>query len=87
MNRTEAEQLVATIEREYPGQISARCEQNKWGKTGKKDWGYRVIATLRPGQRTATVWTLEQWQSLVDAWQWFLQPGEKGNIHDQTGAH
>lgn len=74
MTEQEAKTLVTIIECEYPGRIHAatdtRYTNNQYQETGKNR--YRVHLTLLTGQRTMTICTLDQWESVLDAWQWFL---------------
>ncbi len=73
MKYSEAEVIVAEIQRDYPHHIQAQIIETR-RPNDSAEQRYRVSLLLRPGQRHASVWTPDQWRGLKDAWQWFLPP-------------
>jgi hypothetical protein len=68
MTKEQAIQLAAQIERDYAGRLKATPEDYRKSS--------RLRLLLIPGQRTTLVYHYREWQSIKQAWQWFLLPEE-----------
>jgi hypothetical protein len=74
MREQQAREMIARIERDYPGRIQATMDTRQVTKAGN---GYRVALLLVAGQRQMLVNRVRQLDDVLDVWQPFLQESEE----------